>query len=393
MASMADINDQLAGIDIDAEENEELCFDGEIDEGVKKFELCLVGRFLTEKNINIRAMRSKMADIWRPAMGITIKELTTGLFLFQFYHKDDVQWVRNGGPWSFDGAMLVLNTIVVGEDPVKVPLVEVNFWIQIYDLPIGFMTESVGRQLGNFFGVFLEYDPNNNSSIWREFMHIKIKVDLRKPLKRKKKITRKNGSDFLVQCKYERLGDFCFSCGLISHTERFCQKKLDSQGENIVKEWGVWLRAPPRRMAGQGKSKWLREEGDDCWGDRYGKDNNQQHVSGNQVVTAVNVERDRWGSETDRAVIKGNFKLPTGALNKTGGNSNFGFINGPSDNELDGLDIEERKRKRYELAHIERMDTDSTSLQPKDSALSTSDCTESNNSFLATLAVQASRAL
>lgn len=145
MESVDDINKRMAELDIDTEENEELCFDEEGVEGLNKFDLCLVGRFLTEKNINVKAMRSKMADVWRPAMGVTIKELRVGLFLFQFYHKDDMAWVRNGGPWSFDHAELVVNTINAGEDPLKVPLVDVNFWIQIHNLPPGYMSEGVGK--------------------------------------------------------------------------------------------------------------------------------------------------------------------------------------------------------------------------------------------------------
>lgn len=37
--------------------------------------------------------------------------------------------------------------IVAGEDPLKVPLWLLNIWIQIHDLPMGFMMESVGKQL------------------------------------------------------------------------------------------------------------------------------------------------------------------------------------------------------------------------------------------------------
>lgn len=124
------------------------------------------------------------------------------------------------------------------------------------------MTKAVGKQLGDFFGQFVEYDSKNNSSIWREYMRLKISLDVRKPLKRKKKITRRNGSDFMVTCNYERLGDFCFSCGLVTHTERFCRRSLDRRGEELSKKWGNWLKAPPRRAVGQAKSKWLREEGD-----------------------------------------------------------------------------------------------------------------------------------
>lgn len=144
--------------------------------------------------------------------------------------------MKKGGLWSFDNALLVLNAIKPGEDPAKVVLVEVEFWIQVYNLPIGYMTKTVGKHLGNFFGTFIEYDANNNSSIWREFMHLKIKVDVRKPLKRKKKICKKDKTEVIVQCKYEKLGDFCFICGLLSHTERFCKKKFEGDGSLITRE-------------------------------------------------------------------------------------------------------------------------------------------------------------
>lgn len=145
MASVHDIEMHLADNNIDNEENEELILEEGIEEGVNIFELCLVGSFLTEKGINTRVMKTKMADMWHPAMGITIKDLKPGLFLFQFYHVDDMKWVLNGGFWSFDNSLMVTSNIKHGEDPTKVPLVEIDFWVQIYDLPIGYMSESVGK--------------------------------------------------------------------------------------------------------------------------------------------------------------------------------------------------------------------------------------------------------
>lgn len=193
MARYNDLNDQFNGLEIDDEENSAFVFGDEVIEETNKYDLCLVGRFLTEKHININAMKAKMADVWRPAMGINIKELEPGIFLFQFYHKEDMNWVLKGGPWSFDNAMLVMAEIPNGEDPVNVPLWHVNMWVHIFDLPTGFMSEGVGKQLGNFLGEFLEYDSKNNSRIWREFMRIRVRLDVRKPLKRRKKVMKKNG--------------------------------------------------------------------------------------------------------------------------------------------------------------------------------------------------------
>lgn len=73
------------------------------------------------------------------------------------------------------------------------------------------MLETVGKQLGNFFGEFLEYDTKNSSSIWRDCMRVRIRLDVRKPIKRKKKIVKKDGQEIIILCKYERLGEFCFT--------------------------------------------------------------------------------------------------------------------------------------------------------------------------------------
>lgn len=64
--------------------------------------------------------------------------------------------------------MLVVATIPKGDDLVQVQLLELSFWVQIHGLPSGLMSESVEKQLGNFFDTYVMYDPNNNTSIWRE---------------------------------------------------------------------------------------------------------------------------------------------------------------------------------------------------------------------------------
>lgn len=63
MARYQNLEDQMAGINIEEEENEGFVFDGDIEEEINKYNLCLIRRFLTEKNINTRAMKTKMADI------------------------------------------------------------------------------------------------------------------------------------------------------------------------------------------------------------------------------------------------------------------------------------------------------------------------------------------
>ena len=80
------------------------------------------------------------------------------------------------------------------------------------------MSETIGKQLGNFINTFVEYDANNSSGLWRSYMRIKVHIDVHQPLKRWKKISRSYDESSLVHFKYERLGNFCFLYGLLGHT-------------------------------------------------------------------------------------------------------------------------------------------------------------------------------
>lgn len=122
------------------------------------------------------------------------------------------------------------------------------------------MSEIVGKQLGNFIGKFIEYDTNNNAVAWRSYMRLCVAIDVRNPLKRCKKIRKQGGDWFVVNFKYERLNSFCFLCGRLGHTERFCDTLFISAGGEIKREWGAWLRAPDRRNSNLGGDRWLRDD-------------------------------------------------------------------------------------------------------------------------------------
>lgn len=57
----------------------------------------LVGRFLTDKNINFNAMRNVLSSLWRPKEGMEIHDLGASRYSFVFYHKLDLQKVIDGG--------------------------------------------------------------------------------------------------------------------------------------------------------------------------------------------------------------------------------------------------------------------------------------------------------
>jgi hypothetical protein len=251
----------LEGLSLHEEEEEGFCFDFEEGEDEQvDLRWCLVGRFLCERTIHFNSMKVRMADLWKPVKGVTIKEATGGKFLFHFAHPMDMEAVLNGGPWTFDNNMLILEQVQLGMQIEWIPLFHVNMWVQIHDLPMGLMRESVGNKLANYIGAFMEYDKNNKTSFWRQYMRVRVKVDVRLPLKKEAKVKDKEGNWCTVKFRYEKLGVFCFVCGIMGHAENKCVVRFEMEDDNGVREWSPEIRADTRRQGGRLSSRWLREE-------------------------------------------------------------------------------------------------------------------------------------
>jgi 14-3-3 protein epsilon len=265
------------------QEEEGFVFDlEEGEEEVVDFRWCLVGRFLGDRSIHVNSMKVTMADIWRPVKGVKIKETTPGLFLFQFAHALDMEAVLHGGPWSFNNQMLILERVGLGVQIDNIPLYHVDFWVQVHNLPTGLMAERVGKTLANYIGSFVEYDKNNKGSFWREYMRIKVRVDIRQPLKKDSRVKNQGGAWCTVNFRYEKLGVFCFVCGILGHGENRCAVRFAMEEDDGSRGWSKELRADPRRRGGRQTSRWLtEEEGDKSEPLEY---QSQSHVDNSEQV-------------------------------------------------------------------------------------------------------------
>jgi 14-3-3 protein epsilon len=225
-------------------------------------------------------MKVTMADVWRPVKGVKIKEATTCLFLFQFAHSLDMEAVLQGGPWSFNNQILILERVRLGVQIENIPLHHVDFWVQVHNLPTGLMAERVGKTLANYIGSFLEYDKNNKGSFWREYMRIRVRVDIRQPLKKESRVKNQGGDWCIVNFKYEKLGVFCFICGLLGHGENRCAVRFSMSEDDGSRAWSKDLRADTRRKSGRQTSRWLTEENNGS----PVQQGSQSHAAGDEQV-------------------------------------------------------------------------------------------------------------
>uniref|UniRef100_A0A803PI32 Reverse transcriptase domain-containing protein n=1 Tax=Cannabis sativa TaxID=3483 RepID=A0A803PI32_CANSA len=254
-----DLNEQYAQISLEdeeegiliggEEEGEELAFDDR---------WCLVGKFITGRTLDFDAMRHMMASLWQPGKGVYIRELDTNRYLFQFYHELNIQSVVDGSPWTFNKCPLVFHRLRKGEDPKVVQLHKMEFWVQLHDLKSGFMMEKVVKSAGDYVGGYVKSDPKNFNGLWRDYLRVRATIDVNKPLKRRMKICKENGEWIWANFKYEHLPTFCFVCGIIGHSERFCPKRFDQPIDQLSKPYGIGMKAQMRKKNYLIGAQWLR---------------------------------------------------------------------------------------------------------------------------------------
>ncbi|XP_021750424.1 uncharacterized protein LOC110716098 [Chenopodium quinoa] len=251
-----DITDRWARLKIMEEEGVVADLGGQEDVAPpENIGLSLVGKILTIRSYNFEAMQRTLKQVWSLSRDVVFRKIENNFFMIQFFHWRDKEKVIDGAPWTFDNNILLLKEVQGNEQPDLIDIKHCPYWIRLYNLPLDSRTDNDVRRIGGMIGEVLEVEEDILG--WEKSRRLKVLLDTTLPLRRIQRIRNKKGAITTVQIKYERLATFCFTCGLLGHTERDCHKdeKEDGGGE---KQWGLWLKASPSKGNTQKKEEMER---------------------------------------------------------------------------------------------------------------------------------------
>jgi hypothetical protein len=218
---------------------------------------CLIGRVLTDKQIRFAYFKERLGHVWKPRKKVSILQADNGRFLFQFNHRLDAAKVMDEGPWLFDNYNMVIERISPSVVPASVDLNHIDLWLQVHQLPFGFIQPKVGQAVGRFLGELKEYD--NRNTVHSTYMRLKVRINISNPLQQCWKVRANEGNYVTILFKYEKLGVFCYLCGVIGHMDKSCPKLFDLDHDDGTRGWGENIRPLIKCMGTTATNKYLQD--------------------------------------------------------------------------------------------------------------------------------------
>ena len=154
-------------------------------------EFVLATKFFAKRALNTDAIARNFSQLWRSWNGFKIKDLGNHIVLFIFDNKLDTDRILASQPWSFDKSLVAIQRYDKGTYARDLIFDRASFWVQVYDIPIQFMNKIVAEGICSGIGeVCASESPTMEGG---DFLRVRVKIDILKPLSRGRKITLDDG--------------------------------------------------------------------------------------------------------------------------------------------------------------------------------------------------------
>lgn len=145
---------------------------------------CLVGKLLADRLIGKDGIKAILIRGWKPTGTTILKNLGENLFLVEFEHVWDKSRVLEGRLWVFEGNLFSLEDFNGTIAPTRMEFEKASFWVRMFHMPLACICETMGIQIGSSVGHVEEVETDEDKIGWGEYLRVRIRLDLSKPLAR-----------------------------------------------------------------------------------------------------------------------------------------------------------------------------------------------------------------
>lgn len=201
------------------------------DASLKTVGMQAIGKVLADRPVHTEALEQTLGKVWCPIRGIDCKDLGLNHFLFTFHQPSGKKRAIHDGPWLFGKDLIVVVDFDGRKRLEDIKFDNIPIWIRVSGLPLGMMNKETGEMIGNEVGAFVDMDLEEDGSAVGQYLRIKVRLNITKPLMRGVSLVVEDGEAPLwCPMVYEYLPDFCYSCGIVGHIDKVCAGKGEGSG-------------------------------------------------------------------------------------------------------------------------------------------------------------------
>lgn len=182
--------------------------------------LSLVGRLLNPDNQSMSNLILNMPRKWQKVGRVRGIALSNERFQFIFKNEHDLVEILEKSVHTFNEWTIAVERWT--EFPPQDSLQFIELWVQIRNIPINYYTEKAITLLGDLVGQVIEAVVVPDKPQNQDFVRVKIKFDVSRPLRKSKEINLPGGMKTTVYYHYERIQKRCYFCQRLTHERELC---------------------------------------------------------------------------------------------------------------------------------------------------------------------------
>ncbi|KAK9985626.1 hypothetical protein SO802_030577 [Lithocarpus litseifolius] len=141
----------------------------------------LVGKFLTKRIINAKAVARTFKPMWKPVGELKIWDVDGNILVFEFDEALDLERVLEFEPWSYDKSLLIFQKTENVEAAPSLDYAMTSFGVQLHNVPEKSLTQETGEAVGNIIGTTIKVADSEDNGAGCEFLLDRVSLNITKP--------------------------------------------------------------------------------------------------------------------------------------------------------------------------------------------------------------------
>ncbi|KAM0836626.1 hypothetical protein ACQ4PT_062196 [Festuca glaucescens] len=237
------VEDMMKNLKLTAAEAGRLVDDDE--EELEKPMWTLAGKILSEPKVfHINTISAAPRPVWGNPKGLLFRDGGRNMFIAELDSERDQDRIWERSPWTVNKCAVVLENFHHRSRPSEMRFDKLMIWVRVIDLPYNKLNGIWGERIAKKVGEFVKLDINKDGLVSAQYLRARVYIKVKDPLMRWVGLESvKLGKTFWYSIQYEFLPYFCFSCGVLGHSDTVCPTPSERDEVGNL-PWGPFLRAP-----------------------------------------------------------------------------------------------------------------------------------------------------